>query len=180
MRNTYIFFTSDNGFHHGEHRIPREKWLPYEEDVRMPLLVRGPGVAAGSTTYKMVLNTDYLPTFTDLAGTRTPSYVDGRTLEPVLHGTVTTWRSAVLLEAAAHRTPAYRGIRTVNTDSMPMRKYVEYRKSARELYDLDLDPHERTNHYDDAPSPVVDALAARLQALKGCAGHTCFTAENRP
>ncbi|HEY6580105.1 MAG TPA: sulfatase [Rubrobacter sp.] len=180
MRNTYIFFTSDNGFHHGEHRIPREKWLPYEEDVHMPLLVRGPGVAAGSATYNMVLNTDYLPTFTDLAGTRTPSYVDGRTLEPVLHGTVTTWRSAVLLEAAAHRAPAYRGIRTVNTDSISKLKYVEYRKGARELYDLDPDPHERTNHYDDAPSPVVDALAAHLQALKGCAGDTCFTAENRP
>ena len=64
MRNTYIFFTSDNGFHHGEHRMPEQKWRPYEEDVNVPLLVRGPGVAAGSTTYKLALNTDYLPTFT--------------------------------------------------------------------------------------------------------------------
>jgi N-acetylglucosamine-6-sulfatase len=88
----------------------------------------------------MVLNTDYLPTFTDLAGTRTPSYVDGRTLAPVLHGTVTTSRSAVLSEAAAHYSPAYRGIRTVNTDSMPKRRYVEYRKGAREPHRLDLDP----------------------------------------
>src|SRR5215211_1303568 len=68
MDNTYIFFTSDNGFHHGEHRIPGYKRRPYEEDVHMPLLVRGPGVAADSTTYKLALNTDYLPTFTDLAG----------------------------------------------------------------------------------------------------------------
>jgi N-acetylglucosamine-6-sulfatase len=48
LDNTYIFFTSDNGYHHGEHRIPRQKWRPYEEDVHMPLLVRGAGVRAGS------------------------------------------------------------------------------------------------------------------------------------
>ena len=101
MRNTYIFFTSDNGFHHGEHRIPVQKWRPYEEDVNMPLLVRGPGVAAGSTTHKLALNTDYLPTFMDLAcpedscNAQNWSYVpDGRSLEPVLHGSVTSWRSA--------------------------------------------------------------------------------------
>src|SRR5215208_690858 len=70
MDDTYIFFTSDNGFHHGEHRVAKQKWRPYEEDVHMPLVVRGPGIAAGSTTYKLVLNTDYLPTFTDLAGIR--------------------------------------------------------------------------------------------------------------
>ena len=186
LKNTYIFFTSDNGFHHGEHRIPEQKWRPYEEDVRMPLLVRGPGVAAGSTTYKMALNTDYMPTFMDLAcssaspcDTRNWTYVpDGRSLEPVLHGGVTTWRNAVLLEASANYSPPYRGIRTVNTSTAPKRKYVEYRDLQRELYDLDQDPHERTNRY--APSPVVDSLAERLQALKNCAGETCFTAENGP
>jgi N-acetylglucosamine-6-sulfatase len=186
MNNTYIFFTSDNGFHHGEHRIPLEKWRPYEEDIHMPLLVRGPGVAAGSTTYKMALNTDYMPTFMDLAcSSASPcdmhnwSYTpDGRSLEPVLHGGVTNWRSAVLLEASAHYSPPYRGIRTVNTNAAPKRKYVEYKDSQRELYNLDRDPYELTNVY--APSPVVDALATRLQALKTCAGEPCFTAENRP
>ena len=119
----------------------------------MPLLVRGPGVAAGSTTRKMALNTDYLPTFTDLAGTRTPSYADGRTLEPVLDGGVTPWRSAILLEAAAHYSPAYRGIRTIGPGSVPERKYVEYSGGARELYDLDRDPHEQTN--DEPLHPIV-------------------------
>jgi N-acetylglucosamine-6-sulfatase len=71
MDNTYIFFTSDNGFFHGEHRIPMEKYRPYEEDIRVPLLARGPGIKAGSTTGRLVLNTDYLPTFTDLANTPT-------------------------------------------------------------------------------------------------------------
>jgi N-acetylglucosamine-6-sulfatase len=179
MRHTYIFFTSDNGFHLGEHRIPTQKWRPYEEDVNIPLLVRGPDVAKGSTTYKMALNTDYLPTFTGLADAQTPAYVDGRSLEPVLRGTVTSWRSAVLLEAAAGYSPSYRGIRTISTGGVPKRKYVEYSGGVRELYDLDSDPRERTNHY-ALSSPVAQSLAARLQNLKGCAGATCFKAENGP
>jgi arylsulfatase A-like enzyme len=178
ISNTYIFFTSDNGFHHGEHRIPRQKWRPYEEDIHVPLLVRGPGVAAGSTTYKLTLNTDFLPTFTDLAGAQTPPYVDGRSLRPVLDGSVTGWRSAVLLEAAANYSPAYRGMRTISTGGIPKRKYVEYTGGARELYHLDPDPHELTNSYDASAPPK--ALADALQALKSCAAGTCRKAENGP
>jgi arylsulfatase A-like enzyme len=92
LNNTYIFFTSDNGFERGEHRIFDGKRLPYEESIHMPLLVRGPGVAAGSTTDKLVLNTDFFPTFADLGGIQTPSYVDGRSLRPVLNGSATTSR----------------------------------------------------------------------------------------
>ena len=175
MSNTYVFFTSDNGFHHGEHRVAKQKWRPYEEDVHMPLVVRGPGIAEGSTTYKMVLNTDYLPTFTDLAGARRPPYVDGRSLRPVLEGNVTTWRSAVLLEAAAHYSPAYRGIRTGTTTG---RKYVEYADGSGELYNLGTDPYELTNSYN--PTAAPSDLVSRLRALEGCAGNGCFTAENGP
>src|SRR5215204_596809 len=153
MENTYIFFTSDNGFHHGEHRIPREKWRPYEEDVHMPLLVRGPNVAAGSTTYKLVLNTDYLPTFTDLADAQSPPYVDGRPLEPVLSGSATSWRNAILLEAPAEGArPAYRGRRTVST-STNKSKYGEYEGGAREFCRLDSDPYELTNRYNATRPP---------------------------
>ncbi len=98
LGNTYVVFTSDNGWHHGEHRIPAEKHQPYEESVRVPLLVRGPGVAAGSATGKLTLNTDFFPTFTDLAGAPTPEYIDGRSLRPLLEDRVTTWRSAILVE----------------------------------------------------------------------------------
>jgi arylsulfatase A-like enzyme len=73
LGNTYIFFTSDNGFQMGDHRIHPGKGRPYEGSVRVPLLVRGPGVAAGRKAQeKLVLNTDYLPTFTDLASAQTP------------------------------------------------------------------------------------------------------------
>src|SRR5215211_978940 len=175
LSNTYIVFTSDNGYHLGEHRIPKAKGRPYEEDIHVPLLVRGPGVAAGSSTDELVLNTDYFPTFTELAGIPTPSYVDGRSLLPVLTGTATKQRSAILLEAHQTKqggeTPAYSGIRTASGS-----KYIEYEGGVRELYDLVADPYELTNNYDSAPRP--DALEERLQALKSCAGVTCRQAED--
>jgi N-acetylglucosamine-6-sulfatase len=178
LDNTYIFFTSDNGYHHGEHRIPKQKWRPYEEDIHMPLLVRGPGIAAGSTTDKLILNTDYMPTFLDLASAQIPSYADGRPLRPVLDGSVTTWRSAVLPEAAANYSPAYEGIRTISIVGAPARKYLEYSGGVKELYNLDTGPYELTNVYN--PTAPPSDLVSRLQALKGCAGSGCFTAENGP
>jgi N-acetylglucosamine-6-sulfatase len=171
LSDTYVFFTSDNGWHHGEHRIRQGKWRPYEEDIRMPLLVRGPGVAA-STTSKLALNTDFFPTFTDLAGIPTPGYVDGRSLRPVLKGNSTTWRSAILLEGVSGQVHTYYGIRTSSDSS----KYVEYEGGVRELYYLGADPYELSNEYDAAAPPAM--LALRLQALKGCAGATCRAAED--
>ncbi|MDQ3912808.1 MAG: sulfatase [Actinomycetota bacterium] len=173
MRNTYIFFTSDNGFFRGEHRIPWEKYRPYEEDIRVPLLVRGPGIKAGSTTGKLALNTDYLPTFTELAGAQTPSYVDGRSLTGVLEGSVTNWRHAILIEGPQYKTvPPYRGIRT--QDANTEQKYIEYNgTSEREMYYLGVDPYELANK--NVPSA---GLAARLDALRVCKGDTCRTAED--
>jgi N-acetylglucosamine-6-sulfatase len=170
LDNTYVVFTSDNGFHHGEHRIKSGKSKPYEEDVRMPLLVRGPGVQPGTPTNKLTLNTDFLPTFMDLAGTTTPEYVDGRSLRPVLEGTATSWRTAVLLEVR----PTILGIRTSDG-----RKYIEYGDGFKEYYDLNADPNELRNLVYYGEVPPTD-LRTRLQALKGCAGDTCRTAEDGP
>jgi N-acetylglucosamine-6-sulfatase len=177
LNNTYIFFTSDNGFEMGEHRIFDGKRQPYEESARVPLLVRGPGVVgAGSTTDKLALNIDFFPTFMELAGaqTQTPSYVDGRSLRPVLDGsaTPTTWRTAILLETRFEGSTAksFYAIRT--SDGM---KYIEY-GSFRELYNLNTDPHELSNTY-KATSPPT-SLAAQLQALKGCKGDSCRAAED--
>jgi len=183
LSNTYIVFTSDNGFHHGEHRIRQGKARPYEESVRVPLVISGPGVAAGSTTDKFVLNTDYFPTFMELAGaqTQTPSYVDGRSLRPLLTGPPPpSWRTAILLEGRKNSADPeivldrnYNGIRMSTTEG-EIRKYIEYESlsgsgSIRELYDLtpSADPLELTNTYSSA-DPNVPELDARLDALKGC------------
>jgi arylsulfatase A-like enzyme len=171
LSNTYIFFTSDNGWHGGEHRIAKDKWRPYEEDVHMPLLVRGPGVEAGRQAHKLVLDTDYLPTFTDLADTKTPDYVDGRSLQPVLEGDATAWRNAILLEAVGRYSPAYRGIRTSDG-----RKYVEYAGGGKELYHIGRDAYELRDTYNPNRPPV--SLAKRLKELESCDAAGCREAEN--
>ncbi len=106
LGNTYIVFTSDNGFHLGQHRLGAGKWTAYEEDIRVPLVVRGPGVPEGETLPHMVLNNDLAPTFADLAGTETPSFVDGRSLEPLLTDEPTPlrgWRQRFVIESVAER-----------------------------------------------------------------------------
>jgi N-acetylglucosamine-6-sulfatase len=175
LDNTYVVFTSDNGMHFGEHRIPFGKGRPYEESIRAPLLVRGPGVPVGSTTDKLVVNTDFLPTFTDLAGTATPTYVDGRSLRPVLTGSATNWRTAILLEGRkgggteGTNQKHHYGIRTSTS------KYLEYAGGDRELYTLSKDPYELRS---TPTSSSATSLQRRLQALKGCAGDSCRAAEN--
>ena len=106
LDNTYIVFTSDNGFHLGQHRLGAGKWTPYEEDIRVPLIVRGPGVPEGETLHHMVLNNDLAPTFADLAGAEPPSFVDGRSLVPLLTDDPTPlrdWRQRFVIESVAER-----------------------------------------------------------------------------
>jgi N-acetylglucosamine-6-sulfatase len=175
LGNTYVVFTSDNGWNHGEHRIPTGKGLPYEESISMPLLVRGPGVQRGSTTNKLTLNTDFFPTFTDLAGIQTPGYVDGRSLRPFLERNgPTTWRTAILLERRANPITTERSYYAIRTAGG--RKYVEYEGGLRELYNLQTDPYELANSYDATTPPK--GLARRLEALKTCAGAECRAAED--
>jgi len=188
LSNTYIVFTSDNGWHHGEHRIRQGKARPYEESVRVPLVIRGPDAVAPATpvvqpdssTDKLVLNTDYFPTFTDLAGVTTPEYVDGRSLRPVLEGGATTWRTAILIEGRGNGSdPEIEVDRNYNavreSTSTSTRKYIEYEGGFRELYDLtpgppSVDPFELTNTYYSADPTVAPRpeLKTRLDALRGC------------
>jgi N-acetylglucosamine-6-sulfatase len=106
LDNTYIFFTSDNGFHLGQHRLGAGKWTAYEEDIRIPFVVSGPGVPEGKTLRHVVLTNDLAPTFADLAGVDIPSFVDGRSLKPLLDEEPTPpedWRKRFLIEGVAER-----------------------------------------------------------------------------
>jgi hypothetical protein len=113
-----------------------------------------------------------------LGGLQTPTYVDGRSLRPVLDGsaTPTTWRTAILLEGRVEGATvkgyyaSFDAIRT--SDGM---KYIEY-GSFRELYNLNTDPHELSNTYKSTSPPT--SLAERLQALKGCKADSCRAAED--
>jgi arylsulfatase A-like enzyme len=179
LENTYIFFTSDNGYQLGEHRLFQDKQTPYEESIRLPLLVRGPGIPAGRTVSEFALNNDFAPTFAELAGTTAPDTVDGRSLTPLLAGgPPEPWRSAFLVEHwpdnGVNAIPEYKALRTADY------KYVSYAAGQRELYDLTTDPYEIENFHDSADSVLRQRLEARLADLKGCAGEECRAAEDAP
>ena len=170
LDDTYIFFTSDNGWFGGEHRIQEGKNRPYEEAARVPLWVRGPGIAPGSTVEKLTLNTDFAPTFADLAGA--DFLADGRSLAPLLRGEDPPWRSAVLLEKLGRG--AFEGIRTET------HKYVEYDNGKKELYDLEADPYELESLHERGAPSLLEDLKAQLDALRSCSEEECRGAEDAP
>ena len=176
LDSTYVFFTSDNGYVMGEHRRPHGKWSAYEEAMRVPLIVRGPGVPEGKTLPHMVLNNDLAPTFATLGDAPVPSFVDGRSFVPLLSGSPpspSSWRAAFLEEAVASGSgrPAFEAIRT--TDHL----WVEYANGERELYDLRDDPYELDSLHKTAPSDLKKDLAGRLDRLRDCSGEGCRDAE---
>jgi N-acetylglucosamine-6-sulfatase len=184
LDNTYIVFTSDNGYYLGEHRL-EEKAAAYNAAPRIPLVIRGPGVPAGVSRSQMVLNNDFAPTFASWAGVRPRNVVDGRSLKPLLTTSPPpSWRSAFLVEhrSAPEEYPYVRSIPDYDAIRTARYSYVAYATGERELYDLNTDPTELTNIY-DPDSPIVSDLHARLNALKSCAGRnmsagSCKTAEN--
>jgi len=98
LSNTYIIFTSDNGYHMGQHRFPAGKYTNYEEDLRVPLIVRGPGVPVSQTSSALVSTIDLLPTFAEIGQTTVPTFADGRSLLPLLTGATPPWRQVFFLE----------------------------------------------------------------------------------
>jgi N-acetylglucosamine-6-sulfatase len=180
LSNTYIVLTSDNGIYLGEHRLAA-KAAAYEEAIRVPLLVRGPGVPQGVTRSQMVLNNDLAPTFASWADVMPPSFVDGRSLSPLLSTSLpASWRTAFLVE---HRRSASEGPYTVDKPDYDAVRtsqylYVEYKTGERELYDLSTDPYELTSLHASASLTLLSDLKARLDALKSCTGAECKTAED--
>mgnify|MGYP002631637572 CR=1 FL=1 len=82
LRNTYVIFTSDNGFFFGQHRIHPGKLLPYEPATRVPMVIRGPGIKPGSVSRELFANQGIAPTLLKLAGARAGSKLDGRSMAP--------------------------------------------------------------------------------------------------
>ncbi|PWH16249.1 MAG: sulfatase [Anaerolineae bacterium] len=174
LENTYIFFTSDNGFHMGEHMLPSGKMLPYEEDILVPLYVRGPGIPPGTVISELSVNVDLAPTFLELAGAKAPYFLDGRSLVPLLFvpaQPVQNWRTAVLIESGefAKQTDvlAWRGVRTATF------KYVEYENGEREFYDLVNDPYEMQNLASRLPEKTLLVLHTWLAQLQTCRAAQC-------
>ncbi len=170
LDRTVIVFASDNGFFLGEHRIADGKLLPYEESIRVPLIVRGGGFPAGHTAEQPVANIDLAPTLVQLTGARARRKMDGRSLLPLALDPSLGLDRSVLIEGGSRNSakPSYEAIRTSRW------LYVEYRTGARELYDLQADPLQlRSRHDAPALKAVRTDLARRLARLRTCAGPSC-------
>jgi arylsulfatase A-like enzyme len=142
--NTVLILIGDNGFFLGEYALAG-KWFPYEESIRVPLVVFDPRAGKklrGRILSQMALNVDIAPTILELAGVKTPEQMQGCSLVPLLKGKKPKWRTEFFYEHPfEHKTIAKSvGLRT--QDYMHIR-YTDY--NYEELYDLKHDPAEKTN-----------------------------------
>ena len=159
--NTMVVYTSDQGFFLGEHGWFDKRFM-YEESLRMPLVVQLPGtVEPGSTNSDLVSNLDFAPTFLTLAGLDVPADMQGESLKPLLAGkTPDGWRESVYYHyyeyPAVHQAKRHYGVRTIRHKLMHFYDDID----AWELYDLEKDPNELNNVYDD---PGYTDIAAELK-----------------
>jgi arylsulfatase A-like enzyme len=171
LERTLIVFTSDNGYLAGEHRLAHGKARVYDPAIRVPLLVRGPGVPEGVRPRQLVTNADLAPTVLDAAGATAGRAQDGRSLLPLARDPSLALNRPVLIEIA-------RGLR-MRTTAIRTRRwlYAEHLGGARELYDLRADPDElQSLHASTGLARVRLALAGRLNELRRCRGLGCRTA----
>ena len=175
--NTYIFFSSDNGLHLGEHRLMPGKLTAFETDIHVPLVVAGPDVLAGRNVARVTENVDLYPTFVRLGRAGSSPLVDGKGLVPLLRGNpAPDWRDAALVEhhgpdsaAAAGPDAAKLGSGNPSTyEALRLQHsiYIEYANGGREYYDLESDPYELTNAFTSLSPSRVDALHSQLAKLE--------------
>lgn len=183
LENTYLFFTSDNGYKEGQHGL-QGKWTAYEEGIRVPLLVRGPGVPAGRKLDHMVLNNDLAPTFAELGGAEPAHTVDGRSMVPLLGSDTPDedrWRERFLVEnfrsefpkGTPSKVPSYAAVRTRDT------VYIEHHTEPgeHELYDLEENPYQLQSLHHTADPESMRKLEDQLSRLSECRGSECRAAE---
>ncbi|KAG6853235.1 hypothetical protein C0991_005822 [Blastosporella zonata] len=197
--NTYIVYTSDNGYHIGQHRLPPGKTCGFEEDIRVPLFIRGPGVPAGHQVEAVTTHIDLAPTIFDLAGIPLRDDFDG-TPAPVIpsskdirheHVTVEYWGAGIGEGVKGYVGPGNSSV-FVNNTYKSVRLlgegynlyYSVWCNNEHQLYDLTTDPYELNNLYAGSPSngtilgQPISRVALRLDALllvlKSCKAATCI------
>lgn len=179
---TYIFFSSDNGYHLGDYSMLQGKQTPFDIDIKVPLIVCGPNVSNGSLQQAIVSNIDLAPTFVALGGTKLTGAPDGRDIQHLLREKNTekiTWRNFAIVE---HRRvnndrddpdkqeeedgklPSYTALRFRNL------LYVEYETGEISCYDIQNDPYELKNIASTLPVEKQKQLHSILVEAKNCKG----------
>ena len=194
--NTVIVYTSDQGMMLGEHDFMDKRWM-YEPSIRMPFLVRMPGGSLGGRRFEQVINNvDFAPTLIELAGGEVPAEMQGRSFARLLRGEdLPDWDNATYyrywMHMIHHDIPAHFGLRTeryklilfygyhydasrMGEKSFPWSvhsNFIIQTPAAWEFYDLQRDPDEMINRYDDPAYQTVIAdlkkqLTKRRRELK--------------
>ena len=170
IESTYIFFTSDNGYQLGQHRL-QNKLDPYQMCTNVPLYVSGPGIKPGQTANHLLAHIDICPTILELAETTTPKLIDGKSFAKLLFQPKSvnerTWRRPVVIEnwqAKRNRGKvlpgAYSGLRYFD------QLYVEWVTGDKEFYHLSHDPFELENGYDSLSAERKQQLKQDLLASR--------------
>ncbi|MEW4563131.1 sulfatase [Bremerella sp. JC770] len=163
--NTVVVYSSDQGFYLGEHGWYDKRWM-FEESMRMPLIVRWPGVAEPqSVEPRLVQNIDYAPTFLEMAGLTVPAEIQGRSLVPLLKSENVDWRKSLYYayyELGEHAVPQHFGVRTETHKLIHFPVTQEWN-----LFDLEADPNEMVSIYDDPSAvDVRDSLKQEYDRLR--------------
>ena len=162
--NTVVIYSSDQGFYIGDHGWYDKRWM-YEESLKMPLIVKWPGVAeAGSVNEDLVQNLDYAETFLEMAGAEIPADMQGRSLVPLLAGeTPADWRESIYYHyyeyPSVHMVPRHYGVRNDRFKLIHFYQFDEW-----EFYDLETDPDELQNLYEH--SDYADEIATMKVELE--------------
>lgn len=166
-KDTIVIYTSDQGFFLGDHNWYDKRFM-YEESLRMPFLVRWPGVVRpGTTSDGMCLNVDFAPTLLDTTGQKVPADMQGRSFVPLLKGEKPgDWRTSMYYRyyhyPMHHRVQPHYGIRTERYKLIFFNKINEW-----EFYDLEKDPREMKNVYGEAAyADTVKKLKEEMLRLK--------------
>lgn len=170
LENTVIIFMSDNGYHLGSHGDLRGKGTYYEEDIRVPLVIRGPGIPRGQQIDAFALNNDIAPTIASLASIPAPDFIDGYPLTRLWQTPApTSWRSGFYINLEFKNRRALRTTQYL---------YAENLNSGRvELYDLLADPYQLTNLSGSADPDLIAELKTRMESLAHCTTDSCRAAE---
>ncbi len=178
LDDTAIVHSSDHGYFLGEWRSFDKRFM-HEPSSRIPIMVRYPKrIQAGTVREEMALNLDLAPTLLDLAGVKVPQAMQGRSLVPLANGESTDWRKDWLYEyydyPGAENVRPHRGVRTERYKLIyyyPLDSYAQTKEY--ELYDLQSDPGERNNLYNNPSYASVQAhLWKRMAELRSEIGDT--------
>ncbi|UYM04365.1 sulfatase family protein [Solicola gregarius] len=172
LSNTYVIFTSDNGFFLGEFRQRAGKRLSYEPALRTPTLVRGPGISRGVRPRAPFTSIDFAPTIAAMARVKKHGRVDGASLLSAARSGESKWRRAILTDAGPYEGEPWYG-RGVRARGLMYARYRDPRVT-EELFDIAADPQQNHNVVDrERYRKATKRMRTAYRALRDCRGREC-------